>query len=459
MVKSRHGSRVNVAAAVVGACLALALILLALPSPAAAQDEPPTTDTVPAPSEQAAAPSPADPAATSADFETRWLETAGAVGPRATSPDDPQSAKPQRRGRDQPSLAILQIGDSHTAADFFTGELRKRLQALFGNGGAGYMTAGKPHAGVRSSTFKVTTSPGWSYKSLNKATEPAEFWLSGYNAITSETGQTMTLVSDQAVPFDAIEIETVRQPDGGKIDIRLDGRVESQYDLKSDTTEPIVIRLVPETVQTHVIKQITITTTSPGTVNLASVSVYNRHAGLSYNSVGFPGAQISLLDKLDERVFASELHRLSPQIVVLAFGTNEGFRDDLDLAVYAQTYERIITRIQSILPGTVIVVVSPPDGAHKEGGECGRTPPQLARVRDIQQDIAKRYKLVYWNWASIMPEQCGPHQWATMSPPLMAKDYVHFTVEGYKKSAGEFLNTLIPVIRELRARSNVVSYN
>jgi len=106
-----------------------------------------------------------------------------------------------------------------------------------------------------------------------------------------------------------------------------------------------------------------------------------------------------------------------------------------------------------------MVVVSPPDGAHKEGGECGRTPPQLAHVREIQQDVAKRYKLVYWNWASIMPEQCGAHQWATMSPPLMAKDQIHFTIEGYKKSAGEFLNTLIPVIRELRARSNVVSYN
>ena len=456
MAKRRHGSRANAALAAVGACWALALIL---PSRLAAQDEPATTQAVPQPSEQAAAPSPTDPAPTSPDFETRWLETAGAVNPRANAADDPQNAKPQRRGKDQPSLAILQIGDSHTAADFFTGELRKRLQALFGNGGAGYMTAGKPHAGVRSATFKVTTSPGWNYKSLNKSTEPSEFWLSGYNAIATESGQTMTLASDLPVPFDAIEIETVRQPDGGKIDIKLDGRVESQYDLKSDTTEPIVIRLVPETVKSHVIKQITITTTSPGTVNLASVAVYNRHAGLSYNSVGFPGAQISLLDKLDERVFASELHRLSPQIVVLAFGTNEGFRDDLDLTSYAQTYERIVTRIQTTLPGTVIVVVSPPEGAHKEGGECGRTPPQLARVRDIQQDVAKRYKLVYWNWASIMPEQCGPHQWATMSPPLMAKDYVHFTVDGYKKSAGEFLNTLIPVIRELRARSNVVSYN
>jgi hypothetical protein len=58
-----------------------------------------------------------------------------------------------------------------------------------------------------------------------------------------------------------------------------------------------------------------------------------------------------------------------------------------------------------------------------------------------------------------MPEECSAHRWATASPPLMAKDLIHFTVEGYKKSAGEFLNTLIPIIRELRTRSNVVSNN
>ncbi len=458
MREPRQGPCATVAAA--GACLALAALLCASSAPAAAQAANDPAPANAAPAEPATTPTPADPAAASPDFATRWLETAGAVAaPVASSDDSDQSPKPQRRGKDQPSLTILQIGDSHTAADFFTGELRKRLQALFGNGGAGYITAGKPHAGVRSSTFKVTTSSGWSYKSLNKSNEPAEFWLSGYNAITSEPAQTITLESDQAVPFDAIEIETVRQPDGGSIDIKLDGRVESRYSLKADTAEPIVIRLDPERAPTDKVRQIVISTSGAGVVNIASISVYNRRSGLAYNAVGFPGAQINLLDKFDDRVLASELRRLSPQIVVLAFGTNEGFRDDLDLAAYAQTYERIVTRIQTILPGAAMVVVSPPDGAHKEGGECGRTPPQLAHVREIQQDVAKRYKLVYWNWASIMPEQCGAHQWATMSPPLMAKDQIHFTIEGYKKSAGEFLNTLIPVIRELRARSNVVSYN
>jgi lysophospholipase L1-like esterase len=432
-------------AAAVAACLALALAA----APALAQAPPAN------PAEQPAA-AYADPAV-APDFETRWLETVGAVAARQGHDDE---TRRQRRGsKENPGITILQLGDSHTAADFFTGELRKRLQALYGNGGAGYMTAGKPHLGVRSSTFKITASSGWTYKSLFKANDPAEFWLSGYNAIATEAGQTLTLESETAVPFDSIEIETVRQPGGGAIDIKLDGKVESRYDLKSDTLEPIVIRLNPGTGTSDKVRQIAITTTGAGTVNIASISSYNRRSGLTYSAVGFPGAQINLVDKFDERVLASELHRLSPHIVVLAFGTNEGFRDELDLDNYAKVYERTVTRIRSILPGAAIVVVAPPAGATKEGGECGRTPPTLQRVREIQEEIAKRNKLVYWNWASIMPEECGAHRWATMSPPLMAKDHVHLSIEGYKKSAAEFLNTLIPIIRELRARSNVVSNN
>jgi hypothetical protein len=49
-------------------------------------------------------------------------------------------------------LAILQIGDSHTAADFFTGEVRRYVQARYGNGGPGYVEAGRPHPGSATGT-------------------------------------------------------------------------------------------------------------------------------------------------------------------------------------------------------------------------------------------------------------------------------------------------------------------
>ena len=72
--------------------------------------------------------------------------------------------------------------------------------------------------------------------------------------------------------------------------------------------------------------------------------------------------------------------------------------------------------------------------------------PKLAQVREVQKELASRNGLTYWDWASIMPAKCGANKWATLSSPLMAKDRVHFTIEGYKKSAHEFLHVLKPIV-------------
>jgi lysophospholipase L1-like esterase len=381
-------------------------------------------------------------------------------------------------------LVILQIGDSHTAIDQFSGELRRRLQAAYGDGGAGYFAAGKPNIGVRASPLKISTTVGWTYQSLQAAADGGGFLLSGFNAIAGGAGESMTFSAETPIAFDRIEIEALREPGGGAIDIRLDGVLESQFALAAGKAEPVVIRLVPERVDR--LREITITTRGEGTVKIASVAVYNKSFGLSYNAVGYPGATIDILNKLDSKTFADELTRLSPQIVVLAFGTNEGFNDGLDLERYVQGYERVVQKIRAVLPGTSIVVVSPPNanrlpatckgegqkaacrraGAEPEtspkngNGACvWQTPPQLDRVREAQRAIAERHRLAWWNWASMMADACGAHEWALMTPPLIARDHVHFTPDGYRKSAGQFMQTLLPIIEKLRAPRDVVSHD
>ena len=482
---------------------------------APSRGENPTAPTPPAPAARPAAePAPNStpnstpkPAAqsTPAPVEVAPPEPAAPAGPVEVEVADPRvvsvgkARAGQDTGQDKRGLVILHIGDSHTSADFLTGELRRRLQARYGRGGTGYMTAGHPHIGVRSSTVKITASPGWTYKSLQRPdAHVGEFWLSGYDAIATATGETMSFASEQPVTFDAIEIEVIGQPGGGAIDIKLDGNVATHYDLAASRIEPVVIRLLPVHGPTDKLHDISITTTSPGTVSLASVSIYNNHSGLTYNSVGYVGAQAMLLNKMSEKLFADDLVRINPEIVVLSFGTNEASNEHLDIAQYTKSYERIIGKIKAALPAANVVMILPPDfnemptscakdkvadaacrrappevnvaanagattalASAASAPECAwRTPAKLAQIRDAQRDIAKRHALVYWNWASIMPEgECGAHQWFTASPPLMSRDHVHFTGEGYKKSAEQFLNTLIPVIEKVRVGANVIPNN
>ena len=440
-------------------------------------------------------PAPSAPA-TSNDTTSAAAPPSAAASDNAQVPAEPPSMiaalarGSQQTSRDQGaaakrSITILQLGDSHTSADFLTGELRRRLQETYGNGGSGYVTAGRPHVGVLSSTLKIAVSHGWTYQALQRSEEVGEFWMSGFNTVASAAGETLSFTSERAETFDVIEIEAIRRPGGGTFEIKLDGNVEGTFDLAGPKVEPIVVRLVPDRGPTNQVRDITLTTRSDGTVSIASVAIYNTRAGLTYNSVGYPGATVDILNKLDNRLFISNLRRLNPQIVVLSFGTNEADKPTVDIAGYTDKYRRVIAKIRAALPGVTIVMIGPPEGEElpshckdkaRETATCRvasetnasasranacewKTLPKLAEVREAQRKLAQREGLVFWNWASIMPKECGADRWLTQSPVLMAKDHIHFTIAGYRKSAAAFLEMLVPVIDKVRSRSDAVSNN
>jgi hypothetical protein len=65
-----------------------------------------------------------------------------------------------QQGKTPGPVRILHYGDSHTAADEWTGEMRARLQEKFGDGGSGYSFAGRPWNGYRREDVRSgSTSP------------------------------------------------------------------------------------------------------------------------------------------------------------------------------------------------------------------------------------------------------------------------------------------------------------
>jgi lysophospholipase L1-like esterase len=390
--------------------------------------------------------------------------------PRATfttASRDALGATREQRG----SLRILQIGDSHTAADLFTGEVRKELQARYGDGGAGYVDIGQPHPGVRSGVLKTSVSDGWIYNALQKSGDASRFYLSGFDAEASRSGERLVFTSPQPMPYDVIEIEFVASPGSGSVDITLDDLPPIHRSLVFSKRERIVERLLPDGSGPRQISTLSITTTENKPVIVSSVSIVNKTYGVSYSNVGFPGATIDIVNKFDPRLFGHELQRINPQIVVLAFGTNEGFNDNLDLAAYRERYLNVIGMIRKNLPMARIILIGPADGNRVSGprraeaaenyeGSCPwPTPPKLRGVRDVQRQIAEDENLPFWDWSGIMSSKCGAHAWFTSTPRLMAADHVHFTAEGYRTSARAFAEFLMPLVSPLRRENYALSHH
>ena len=73
-------------------------------------------------------------------------------------------------------IRILHYGDSHTAADEWTGAMRTHFQEKFGDGGPGYSFAGKPWNGYRRLDVQVEFDARVAHR-----------WAGGTRAATAST--------------------------------------------------------------------------------------------------------------------------------------------------------------------------------------------------------------------------------------------------------------------------------
>jgi lysophospholipase L1-like esterase len=378
-------------------------------------------------------------------------------------------------------LTILQLGDSHTAADFFTGRVRERLQQAFGMGGDAYVVPGRPHPGVRSALFDSDASDGWAYEALQRSDAKRRFFLSGFNAISRKAGAELVFRSRGGRVYDGLEVAFLKEPGGGRAEVAVDGTPAGQVNLDGAADEPAILSINSAGVVSQGFHEIKVKALGEGPVTVTGVDVSRSGDGVSYISLGFPGATVQLLQKLAVENIAADFRRISPDVVVLAFGTNEGFNDNLDVGLYAQQYEQLLRRLMDIRPGLRIVIIGPPDAARPNGvchaagvgQDCGQSqpilsepgagackfpvPPKLNLVREAQRKLAEKVGAYFWDWSSAMPGPCGAQIWAAANPPLMARDYVHMTLEGYKQSADRFADYLIPLIEGRQTGAHVVS--
>src|SRR4051812_35197295 len=74
-----------------------------------------------------------------------------------------------KNGRRIEPVRIAHFGDSHTAADILTAQIRRKFQSEFGDGGPGYIVARNPMSTPRKGVVSGAT-PGWVIDGIGKGT-------------------------------------------------------------------------------------------------------------------------------------------------------------------------------------------------------------------------------------------------------------------------------------------------
>ncbi len=344
-------------------------------------------------------------------------------------------------GQRERPVHILQIGDSHTAGDRITGALRARLQGRFGNGGRGVLPPGIPYDGygplqvqVEARDWTMTQEPlvaagGYSRVGVG---------LAGVQAIRFGVDPSLVLTPEPGSQPQVLGLCGRAGPGGGAIRYRTpDGEGEAGF--VAPGPGPVCREIDLPTAA----GRIDLSPVGTG-VPLYDLWLATGGPGVIVSNLGVVGATLRDLAVRDEAVTATELAYWRPQLIVLAFGTNEGFDDALDRSAYEALLRGQVARMQRLAPAASLLLAGAPD-ALRSGAEGGcsadglrRPPPSLAVVRDVQRRVAADMGVAFWDWHGRMGGDCSADGLALMSAPYMRADRVHFTSVGADWIGGVF---------------------
>lgn len=330
-------------------------------------------------------------------------------------------------------LVITQFGDSHSAADFFTGGLRDQLQARLGNAGIGWVTPmtvrGQRHAEVswKSSNWNLTSS---------RTVSNVDFPMGGYVATPVRKGgyiDVMLSKPENAGLWDVRMVVKARgsEPlaiynDRGQLDLSRALSGNGRWQVLNART-PMPMKIVAEEPDVEI-----------GGLWLQK----SQTPGAIVSMIATNGAQLSSWNKWSPEWFA-ELTATNSNLVILEYGTNEAFNDTLDQNDYRRNLVDSIRNVRMRLPNAAILLISPADAMMRNSsGSCtDRQPPSYQMVKDVQQSVAKSERTLYWDWQKAMGGPCSIEKWE--KEELAARDKVHLSSTGYKLSARMFYKDLM----------------
>jgi lysophospholipase L1-like esterase len=374
-------------------------------------------------------------------------DVAARLGPDAPLLPLFQALAAQQAHTARQPLVILQIGDSHTANDSFSGRLRDLFQARFGDAGRGVLPPGIPYRWYRPARVSVT-SRGWTVESSFHPATPGPFGISGLRQHAAHAAE-MTLTAPLPGDMVQIAVEVLRQPGGGTIDAMLDSGGSTTIATRGPALQPVWVMIGGATAT----RALTLRADGDGPVDILAWRVTRGTPGVVYANLGTVGASVDIMDRWDPAIVREELARLQPAMIVLAFGTNEGFRDNTDLAAYAAGFAARLQALHEAAPGAALLVVGPPDGDRRRPGRsaapaaCGDPkwthPPVLDDLRAVQRAAAAQHDAWFWDWYQAMGGACSMLRWAAATPPFAAPDHVHLFAPGYAATADILFRALM----------------
>ncbi|WP_223881485.1 SGNH/GDSL hydrolase family protein [Affinibrenneria salicis] len=360
-----------------------------------------------------------------------------AIAHQLTDFDEPnlRALAEKLRSASQQSIHIVQLGDSHTAADFFTGALRQQLQRRFGDGGPGFISPvavpGQRYAEISFAADKRA----WQLISSRKE-KRTDFPLGGMMA--QPAGEQASVILNSRRAGDSYLVQALYRSSGQSTLALQSAGQQRTLPLPATDGNWRFSSAAPAALPLNA------SVNQGASLQLGGWLIARDRPGVMLSALGINGATINMLDKWQD--WPETLAQMKPDMVILSYGTNEAFNASLDAAQYRQNLESKIAALRRVAPQAVVLLLGPGDSIKRaDAGSCQQMqPPLLNTVIQVQQAVARQQHTLFWNWRDYMGGECAIQRWA--SEGLARPDMVHLSQAGYEQSAQALYQQLMQIL-------------
>ncbi|MFC1643066.1 hypothetical protein ACFL5O_10355 [Myxococcota bacterium] len=263
---------------------------------------------------------------------------------------------------------IIHFGDSIVASDYVSGTLRRRLQDRFGDAGHGFsLIANAWPAYFHHDVYRFASS-GWLVSRLVGPLAPDAIYGLGGVSFRAPAGARARFGTARSGRYgravSRFEIAYYRQPEGGALQVNLDGKPYLTLDT-AGTPATIAYETIRVPEGEHELELVT----ARGSVRAFGVAMERDHPRVVLDAIGIQGARARFLGQQNRTSFQAQLRWRIPNLIVYQFGANEsadGFA--YPMQDYYRTLLEVLLQGKQAVPDAGCLVMGAMDRAARREG-------------------------------------------------------------------------------------------
>jgi lysophospholipase L1-like esterase len=327
-------------------------------------------------------------------------------------------------------VRVLVYGASHTQADVYPGYLRAYLQARFGNGGQGFVSLVKVNRWFRYSDWYIDESKGWKCEHAQRSSSRKDGYyglLGACGSTTSKRDKTTLVPRASTVTASHYELWYLAQPGGGRLDLFVDGVKQGTVDTGAKQFGPGYYEFKVDP-GSHSVE---VRAKGDGEIRLFGLVAESEGPGVVVDTLGIAGTRAANMLKWDQAIWTDNLQRRDPDLVILAYGTNEATDEDQSIERYRKDLREVLTRIRAASPDASCLLLGPGDFPREIEADVWVPRPRVSEIVAVQREVAYELGCGFWDALAFMGGVNSMHTWATSSPQMASRDHIHLTKRGY----------------------------